>query len=368
MKHDMDHLNLRNAFPQEPESCHQALMRAARSVKEDEPVKKTSFRVVLIAAAIIAATMAVAVAAGKLLGWPDYFSQQYGTAVPDSARRIMSEESNRHTFTLGPATFVTQELFCDGHLTMSSTEISITDDSDALVCSEPFDTIGAIGENGDQMAERLGVESDLTWIEAAKTLNRKLYSVRAILELPAGLDGGTAMEDTLWNEEGHVVYFSMPFLKGKPASDTVDMQMYLRVAEIDVENETETNVLSNREAIRLGVAAPIAEHTYEIGGGFVAGGYRLEEVKAELSPAGLYLTSTFTAPEGVTKDDESLHNLPEWLDAEGLPFPLGVSLSADVDVENLPTVVYTQMFSVDAIPERMSMELSGETLELTLDN
>lgn len=114
--------------------------------------------------------------------------------------------------------------------------------------------------------------------------------------------------------------------------------------------------------------SPIAEHTYETDGSFVADGFRLEGIKAELSPAGLYLISTFTAPEGVTKDDESLHNLPEWLDAQGVPFPIGVSLSANIDVENLPTVVYTQMISVDAIPERMTMELSGETLELTLDN
>lgn len=367
MKHDMEHLNLRNAFPQEPESCHQALMRAARSVKEDEPVKKTSFRVVLIAAAIIAATMAVAVAAGKLLGWPDYFGR-YGTFVPDPARSIMSEESNRHTFTLGPATFVTQELFCDGRLAMSSTEISITDDSDALVCSEHFDRLGTIGESGDQLAERLGVDPDLTWIEAAKALNRKLYRVRAILELPAEIGDGNAMEDILWNEEGHAIYFSMPFPQSKPASDTIDVQMYLRVAEIDLENETEINVLSNRESIRLHVAKPIAEHTYKTDGSFVADGFRLEGIKAELSPAGLYLISTFTAPEGTTKDDEFLHNLPEWLDAQGVPFPMGVSLSSNIDMENLPTVVYTQMISVDAIPERMTMELSGETLELTLDD
>jgi hypothetical protein len=35
MKRTVDELNLRNAFRQEPERCHAALMDAARSVKEE---------------------------------------------------------------------------------------------------------------------------------------------------------------------------------------------------------------------------------------------------------------------------------------------------------------------------------------------
>jgi len=71
MKRETELLNLRNAFPDEPESCHEALVQAARSVREDEPVKKVTFRAVLIAALIIAAMMAVAVAANNagLVDW-----------------------------------------------------------------------------------------------------------------------------------------------------------------------------------------------------------------------------------------------------------------------------------------------------------
>ena len=368
MKHDPNPLKLENLFPPEPESWHRAMMQAARSVREDEPVKKTSFRVICIAAAILLATMAVAVAAGRLLGWTDYFDQHYGIPVPDSALRVMSAQSNRHTFTLGPATFTTQDLLCDGHIAMASTEITLTDGSDALICSEAYDALGAVGKNGDELAERLGVESAQTWLEAAKALGRRLYVVRAILELPDELNGHAAMEDTLWNEAGNAVYFSMAFLNDKETGGSVDAQMYLRVAEMDVNSGMETNVLTSREPIRLDVAQPIAEHTYPIDGSFVADGYRLQGLTAELTPAGLYLTNTFTAPEGVTRNDESLHNLPAWLDANGVPFPHGVSLSADVNADHLPTVVYTQMISVDAIPERMFLELSGQRLALTLDD
>ena len=53
MKRDMDNLNLRDAFRPMPEETRNALMSAARSVKEDEPVKKATFRTVLIAACIM---------------------------------------------------------------------------------------------------------------------------------------------------------------------------------------------------------------------------------------------------------------------------------------------------------------------------
>jgi hypothetical protein len=75
MKRDMEHLNLRDAFAPMPEEAHDALMSAARSVKEDEPVKKAAFRTVLIAACVIVATMAVAMAAGQIFGWNDFFKK-----------------------------------------------------------------------------------------------------------------------------------------------------------------------------------------------------------------------------------------------------------------------------------------------------
>jgi len=357
MKCNWDDLNLRNAFPQEPDACHQALMQAACSVKEDEPVKKSSFRVILVAAAIIMATMAVAVAAGNLLGWADFFGGQYGKTLPEAAQRVMNEEWNKHEFTLGNMVFSTQELFCDGHIALSSTRVSAADDSDVLICAEPFDAIGTIGENGELAAKRLGVDPELTWIEAAKKLNRKLYSVRAILEVPAEIDSGSAMEDVLFNEDGSVVYFNMPLLNGKASGETIDMQMYLRVAEYDLDTEDESNVLTDRKPIKVFLEAPIEEHAYECNDAFVADGYSLKGVKVELSDAGLYIYSTFIAPDDVTAEEIIERDFPLWLNAEGNLLPTGINLSANVDVEKLPEVTYMQMLSVDSIPEKMIMQV-----------
>ena len=357
MKRNLDELDIRSAFAQEPKACHDALMNAAFSVKEEKTVKKASFRVALVVALIIVATMTVAVAAGNLLGFADFFGGQYGTTVPETAQRVMNEEWNKHEFALGEVVFTTQELFCDGHIAMASTVISMPDGSDALICTEPYDAVGATGENGEQAAKRLGVELGMTWIEAAKKLNRKLYAVRAILEVPAEIDSGCAMEDFLYNEDGSVTYFSMPELNGKATGETVDMQMFLRVAEIDLDAETETTVLKERKPLSIFLEAPIEEHVYACNGDFIADGYKLESIKAELSGAGLYLYSTFIAPDGVTEADVYERDFPLWLDLEEKALPSGINLSASVDTQNLPKITYMQMLSVNAIPEKMIMQV-----------
>ena len=56
MKRDMDHLNLRDAFGGMPAGMHDALMKTARSVKEEEPVKKK-----------ISATLVLAIALGLVI-------------------------------------------------------------------------------------------------------------------------------------------------------------------------------------------------------------------------------------------------------------------------------------------------------------
>ena len=53
MKRDLDNLDLRGAFKPMPDECRNALMTAACSVKEEEPVKRVTFRAVLIAACTV---------------------------------------------------------------------------------------------------------------------------------------------------------------------------------------------------------------------------------------------------------------------------------------------------------------------------
>ena len=83
MKRDLEHLDLKQAFHPVPEACRRALMDAARSVREEKPVKRVSYRAALIAAVILLAAMAVAYAA---VGWAGLSISVNSTALPCPGR------------------------------------------------------------------------------------------------------------------------------------------------------------------------------------------------------------------------------------------------------------------------------------------
>ena len=126
MKRDMDNLNLRDAFRPMPEESRDALMSTARSVKEDEPVKKAAFRTVLIAACVIVATMAVAMAAGQIFGWNDFFKKDYGADIPKTAQEIMAT-CEPVSWQEGDVVFTVRERYSDSRLAMISVEARLAD-------------------------------------------------------------------------------------------------------------------------------------------------------------------------------------------------------------------------------------------------
>ena len=364
MKRDHDTINLRDAFPAMPEACHDALMNAARSVKEEEPVRKASFRAVLIAAIIIVATMAMAVAASGFFGWTDFFADYGADILPETAQRILGESWNTHEFTLGNVTFTARELYCDGYIAMAATEITTADGSEALFAAEPWDPIGANGDNGKQAAARLGVDPKTTWIDAAKQLGKKLYRVRAILEVPEERMGDGGMEDSLYTENG-LTYFSMAFMNGKAQGEKVNATLYLAVTEIDLATEEEINKETARQAIDIFLEAPMEQLTYTPAEAFAPNGYTLTGVRATLMPAGLYIYADFTAPEG--SDPNAVYDLwgnetPCWLDAEGNRYPTGANLSSYLNVENHPNLVYEDMLPLGEMPEKLILQVNDQTV------
>lgn len=126
MKREMDPLKLRNAFEPMPDGCYNALMKAARSVKEEKTVKRTAFRTAVVAACIILAAMAAAVAAGSILGWNDFFKLYHNVAVPQTAQEIMAA-SQPESFRLGDVVFTVRERYSDAHLAMITTEAHLAE-------------------------------------------------------------------------------------------------------------------------------------------------------------------------------------------------------------------------------------------------
>ena len=193
----------------------------ARKAKGEEPVvKKISTTVVLVA--VLLAITVVALAAGSLIfGWVDFYKDGYNVDVPDAAQQVMTN-NDQDIVTLGPATFTVREKYIDPWTALTSTVVTLNNSSNALLTGDdPFDPIGANGENGRVVAQRLGVDPMITWAEAAKKLNLTLYSVRAQLEVPEELSDGEVMEDVMFNEDGSVTCFCMPLLNGTAKGESL---------------------------------------------------------------------------------------------------------------------------------------------------
>ena len=91
-------------------------------------------------------------------------------------------------------------------------------------------------------------------------------------------------------------------------------------------------------------------------------GLTLESVHGERYATGVYLCATFTAPDGMTKEEamDVLHTL-SICDADGAPLPMGLSLSICPDAEALPVVTLEVPASLEALPDEVTV-VGGETI------
>lgn len=365
MKRDMKNLNLRDAFPPMPEACRAALMDTARSVKEEEKMKRAALRTVLIVALIVIATTAVAFAAGNIFGWNEFFSAIFtDTRIPQKALEEMRSTQARE-FTVGNITFTAQELFCDGRTVMSATEARTADGSDAVIVMDPFAGLNAIGENGKAYAAKLGVSEGMSGIDAARKLGVPLYSVRAILQLEEDQFTGDQMEEALWNEEGSMVYFSLvDSLKPEAIGDTLHAKLFLRVTEYDTETAAELSREKMEADIEIPVSPVLAERDYAPEEALAANGLTLEKVHAVQTAAGVYLETVFTAGEGV--EQNAFYELPEcdYRTAEGQPYAFGMNLSISYDLDAWPTASMTFLISEDELPEALTFRMGDSTVTL----
>lgn len=360
MKRDLEHLDLKRAFRPVPEACHRALMDAARSVREEQPVKRISYRAALIAAVILIAAMAVAYAAVRL-GWIEYFNQQYGIAVPQAAQEAL-EASQPKTYQVGPMTFTYQQLLTDQRIVLSSAHVGLTGGGEALYASDTdvYDSISALT---DTIANRYSLSNyEETWLEAAQELDLPLYGVRALVELPPENDLGSAMEDALWNEDGTIVYFNMPMLAPGSAEGELNATLYMAVTQFDPATGEALEKWETREEASLPMAPLLEEKTYLPQEDAAFDGLTLESVRGERYATGVYLCATFTAPDGMTKEKamDVLHTLGI-CDADGAPLPMGLSLSIWPDAEALPVATLEVPASLEALPDGVTV-VGGETI------
>lgn len=337
----------------------------AEHLQEETNMKKGTFRAVLIACALLISMMGVALAAGNLLGWDD-LANRSGTFVPEVGKRVM-QDSETYSFTLGNMRYDVKEMLCDGHIATASVHISQADGSSDLICTEPFDPVGACGENGKRLAASLGLDPSVTWVDAAKQLNKKLYRASAQLNVPVEYWADGGLSDALWNEDGSMVYYTMWFLNGKMHGEKQEMHMDLYLSEMNLENGEEENRQMVSEEITMILEAPMDICEYSFPEGTEVKGYRLESLKGELTAAGLYLFSTFTAPEGHTMNDfyQVYDHEYHYTNEEGERYANGISFSGSLDLDQFPKIVIGDMISVNEMPESMVFHIMGAEIPLT---
>ena len=359
MKRDMKDIDLQNAFWPMTDECHDRLTTALSGLREEQPVKRFTARTVLIAACIIVALMAVAYAAGQIFGWDDFFSVFYDTKVPRAALEIL-ESTEEQSFVVGPATFTVQQLYADSHTALASVKVSMTDGSRALMTmsGNQYEPIGASGENGEKYAESLGLDPSTDWISAAEELNCPLYIMRGILDLAPEYWGGEEMEDVLYDPDGSMTDYSMQMLESTKVGEELPLKFFLRVAEVDLQTgEEKEEVLIERPELSIRVSKPTDTVTYSLPEPYTVSGLTLDAVYGELTPAGLYLFTDFTAGE---EADIDAFDCPQWFDAEGNEYPWGLNLSYGINVDNWPKVSMMGLISVDSIPEKLTMSMRDE--------
>ena len=360
MKREQSSYDLRKAFAPMPEECRQALMDAARSVKEEKPTKRASSRAVLIAAIIIVATMAAAFAATQL-GWVDFFGSNYGVTVPKAAEEALVATQPRR-YQVGPMTFTFNQLLTDARIALSSAEIHTTDGSEALYADDTnvYEAVDAISEflaENDMtvyILNRYKLESGITWMDAARQLSLPLYGIRALIEVGEPYSAGESMEDALWNEDGSIVYFNMPLLLSKNVRDELPATLYMAVTQFDPATGEELERWRLQEEITIPASPLTAEKTYLPERGAELDGMKLVDVYAEQYATGIYLTAAFIMPDGTDADKarDALYSLT-LCGSDGAALPGGLNLSIRSYLDAWPTVALETMTSLEALPDSL---------------
>ncbi len=354
MKRDYENLDLRAAFLEEPESCHRALMDAARSVREErQTMRKSSFRTVIIAAIAALSMLTTAFAAGELLGWSDYF-ESWGIHTTPGMRGAM--EMDPKTYEVGPLTFTVQEAVSDNRFALMSTQIATSDGSPALMTMFADDAVGAYDDRSRVLMKTLGLDDpSAACYEAGAAKGIPVYSVRAIVEVAEQYNGGEGMEDILWDADAKAIYFSQQSLNPTNVGESLPVTIFLRVAQVDEKGE-EIQTWTTREELTIPVGQRLEKKHYVPEKPYTVKGATLECINAELYITGAYLRFQWRLPDGMVNDDNFsmwAYHSDELLLTDGTfnAFERGVSLTGSYDDSHWPLVTVEEMINVDALPE-----------------
>ena len=160
--------------------------------------------------------------------------------------------------------------------------------------------------------------------------------------------------------------------------EKLDCQVYLRVEEVTDNPEGRDEAIHEYKDISIPLGKPLKTVEYAVPENVTVGydDYRLDAVRAELMPGGLYLIAMLTDPDGekepvaAKSDAWNLASDLSFLDPDGEPYEYSLSLSGGtVGMEAWPQIEVSQMVPLTAIPETVRLHWQNPeetTLELEL--
>lgn len=362
MKREWD---LKNAFAPQPESCREALLNAARSVKEEETVKRISYRAVWIAAILLILTMAAAFAAHSV-GLFDWFQKHYGAALPPAAQEALSA-TEPTALAAGPLTITVRETLADGQIAYLTADARVTDGNRAIVFSGAGDPNDRIGPALATELNHPDINESTSAAQAAATLKVPLYSALTWFEPASELLAGEEMIDGVYLQDGSLMLVDMRYTDPEKVGDTLKGAVYALVQEVDPATCEPTAAQEANVPLDIAVSGVIAEKTYTVeSGSKLLDCLSVTRLTARQTCAGVYVTIHAHADEGTTLGQLLQAGELDVLTASGERFPTGISLTAEplqgdgsrfpegnADEIQVTDYAYKLMITADSLPDSL---------------
>lgn len=353
---------LQAMFGEAPEGFSSAMDRTLQAAlvpdeKEVRPMKKTFYRAPLLAALLLAAMLVAAYAVGTTPGVLDSLHQMGDwQRVPDAAVEMLPV-TNGESVTLGPVTFTLTEALCDDHTMLATWNARLTDGSKALFVDETDYPNEAMPQ---AVLDFYGMLPGTTYSAAARTLGLPLYTVDAFLFC----DHGTVCNDFRVSD-GSISLINMADSSqaAKDGAREVTGQVQFSVKEFDPQTgkaiEGRSWLLKD-ETLTLPVQPAIETRRYvPQGNADVGEWFTVDEVIAEQTCMGVYLSARMTLKPGASFavfDAPSTPRWLEWYSGTGEKFPSGMNHRWDDWPEQEDGVCIKQnMLGLNELPETLTL-------------
>ena len=329
-------------------------------------------------------------------GWEEYLAENGHPPILDAFREIL-DNTQEQAFNMEipndpqrrSLVFTLREQYADPYIAIAAIHVSLPEGASGILChgdaSEDYPIDPAA-------ADSLGVSRELSWREAAEQLNCPLYRVWADLdatqEIPRLNLSISSRSAVRYHEDGSITLFTIAYLYGMPDKETesVPLSLYLTVNPINMGIPAYDDAVHYvwAERIAFSIEPVSATRSYAYTGDpsmpmsarivqwdAAAEDYSFEDrdltlrltgVRADQTPAGIYVTAGFRAEETIygghrILDSSRIRVTPAAWNEEYDPLPAGLEISLPADGSKFPSVTFTRMINTADFPESMIFEL-----------